>query len=164
MTPSGGPLLLYLQGAALDGLATDATGASNITNDEFSLFVQDQWQPRNNLTINYGLRWDAQIMPETDRSRRTTVYGTFLDDPTFPSDGTIPDQLAMFQPRGGVAWDVKGDGRRCCAQRRHLFGAPEHAVAGRVGDDERPSAADAVRQHGQLHGIRCANAGLAGGS
>ena len=34
-------------------------------NDEFSLFVQDQWQVRPNLTVNYGLRWDAQLMPET---------------------------------------------------------------------------------------------------
>ena len=107
---SGGPLLLYLQGAALDGPATDAAGASKITNDEFSLFVQDQWQPRANLTINYGLRWDAQLMPETI-DPATTAYGQFLDDPAFPSDGTIPDQWTMFQPRAGVAWDVAGNGR-----------------------------------------------------
>ena len=95
---SGGPLLLYLQGAGLDGPATDAAGASNITNDEFSLFAQDQWQPRANLTINYGLRWDAQLMPETI-DPATTAYGRFLNDPAFPSDGTIPDQSTMFQPR-----------------------------------------------------------------
>ena len=106
----GGPLLLYLQGAALDGPATDATGASKITNDEFSLFAQDQWQPRSNLTINYGIRWDAQFMPETI-DPTTTAYGQFLNDPAFPSDGTIPDQLAMFQPRAGIAWDVLGNGR-----------------------------------------------------
>ena len=107
---SGGPLLLYLQGAALDGPANDAAGASKITNDEFSLFAQDQWQPRANLTINYGLRWDAQLMPETI-DPATTAYGQFLDDPAFPSDGTIPDQWTMFQPRAGVAWDVMGNGR-----------------------------------------------------
>ncbi len=105
----GGPLILYLQGAGLDGPATDAAGASNITNEEFSLFVQDQWQPRSNLTINYGLRWDAQLMPETI-DPATTAYGQFLSDPAFPSDGTIPDQWTMFQPRAGAAWDVKGDG------------------------------------------------------
>src|SRR5688572_12899346 len=108
-TTDGGPLLLYLQGAGRTGLATDATGASVISNDEFSLFAQDSWQIRPNITLNYGLRWDSQRMPETvDPS--TTAYGALLNDPTFPSDGTIPSQWSMWQPRVGVAWDVKGDG------------------------------------------------------
>src|SRR5262249_57692687 len=39
-TTTGGPLLLYLQGAALDGPATDATGASTLYNDEYALALQ----------------------------------------------------------------------------------------------------------------------------
>jgi hypothetical protein len=109
-TTTGGPLLLYLQGAGRTGLATDATGASRISNEELSLFVQDQWLVRSNLTLNYGLRWDAQLMPETV-DPTTTAFAAFLTDPAFPSDGTIPDQGAMFQPRGGVAWDVLGNGK-----------------------------------------------------
>ena len=109
-TTSGGPLLLYLQGAGLSGPATDAAGASRITNDELSLFAQDKWQPRSNLTVNYGLRWDAQLMPHT-ADPTTTAFAAFLNDPTFPSDGTIPDQWKMWQPRAGVAWDLRGDGR-----------------------------------------------------
>jgi Carboxypeptidase regulatory-like domain/TonB-dependent Receptor Plug Domain len=108
-TTDGGPLLLYLQGAGRTGLATDATGASVISNDEFSLFAQDSWQIRPNITLNYGLRWDSQRMPDTV-DPRTTAYGALLNDPTFPSDGTIPSQWSMWQPRVGVAWDVKGDG------------------------------------------------------
>jgi hypothetical protein len=127
-TPTDGPLLLYLQGAALDGIATDATGASNITNEEFSLFVQDQWQPRANLTLNYGLRWDAQLMPETV-DPRTTVYGSFLDDPSFPSDGTIPDQWAMFQPRAGIAWDVKADGRSVLRGSAGIYSARQNMLS-----------------------------------
>jgi hypothetical protein len=109
-TADGGPLLLYLQGAGRTGPATDAAGASTITNNELSLFAQDSWQVRPNITLNYGLRWDAQTMPETV-DPRTTAYAAFLTDPTFPSDGTIPSQWGMFQPRVGVAWDVKGDGK-----------------------------------------------------
>jgi outer membrane receptor for ferrienterochelin and colicin len=105
---TGGPLLLYLQGAGLNGPATDAEGASSITNDEFALFVQDKWQVTPNFTLNYGVRWDAQLMPETV-DPRTTAYAAFLNDPRFPSDGTIPDQWKQFQPRLGIAWDVKGN-------------------------------------------------------
>lgn len=125
---TGGPLLLYLQGAGLDGPATDAAGASNITNDEFSLFIQDQWQPRTNLTVNYGLRWDAQTMPDTVPGEQT-AYGAFLDDPAFPSDGTIPDQWAMFQPRGGVAWDVRGDGTSVVRASAGIYSARQNMLS-----------------------------------
>ncbi|HEX4948673.1 MAG TPA: TonB-dependent receptor, partial [Blastocatellia bacterium] len=53
---TGGPLLLYLQGAALNGPATDATGASDIDNEELALFIQDKWQMRSGFTLSYGLR------------------------------------------------------------------------------------------------------------
>ena len=109
-TTDGGPLLLYLQGAGRTGPATDAAGASKITNNEFSLFAQDSWQIRPNVTLNYGLRWDAQTMPETV-DPTTTAFAFVLNDPTFPSDGTIPSQWSMWQPRLGVAWDVKGNGK-----------------------------------------------------
>ena len=125
---TGGPLLLYLQGAGLDGPATDAAGASKISNEELSLFAQDQWQPRTNLTINYGLRWDAQLMPETVPGE-TTAYGAFLDDPAFPSDGTIPDQWTMFQPRAGVAWDIKGDGKSVLRGSAGIYSARQNMLS-----------------------------------
>jgi hypothetical protein len=109
-SPTGGPLLLYIGAAGLRGPVTDAAGASRIANEEFALFVQDQWQARPNLTLSYGLRWDAQLMPETV-DPQTTGYAAVLNDPAFPSDGTIPDQWLMIQPRFGVTWDVRGDGR-----------------------------------------------------
>ena len=110
LTSDGGPLLFYLQGAGRAGPATDAAGASRISNEEFSLFAQDSWQIRRNVTLNYGLRWDAQVMPETV-DPQTTAFAAFLTDARFPSDGTIPSQWSMWQPRLGVAWDVRGNGR-----------------------------------------------------
>ncbi len=109
-TPTGGPLLFYLQGAGRTGPATDAAGASKISNEELSFFVQDQWQIRSDVTLQYGLRWDAQLMPETV-DPRSTAFGRFLGAPGFPSDGTIPDQWNMWQPRVGATWDVRGDGK-----------------------------------------------------
>jgi hypothetical protein len=104
-TPTGGPLYFYLQSSSPDGIARDAAGASDINNDEFALFIQDRWQAGPGLTLDYGLRWDAQVMPKTVDPQRT-AYAPFLNDPRFPSDGTIPDQWKQFQPRAGFAWDI----------------------------------------------------------
>ena len=109
-TASGGPLLFYLQSSSPDGIARDAAGESDINNEEFALFVQDKWQITPRVTLDYGLRWDAQLMPATV-DPKTTAYAGFLNDKRFPSDGTIPDQLNQFQPRFGMAWDVNGDAR-----------------------------------------------------
>jgi hypothetical protein len=109
-TATGGPLLFYLQSSSPDGIARDAAGASDISNEEFALFVQDRWQPGHGLTLDYGLRWDAQLMPKTV-DPKTTAFASFLNDPRFPSDGTIPDQVAQIQPRVGVAWDMNQDGK-----------------------------------------------------
>jgi len=107
---TGGPLLFYLQGSSPDGIARDAAGESNISNEEFALFIQDKWQVGHGLTVDYGFRWDAQRMPPTI-DPRTTAYAGFLNDPRFPSDGAIPNQWKQFQPRGGFAWDVGQDGK-----------------------------------------------------
>ena len=89
-TTTGGPLLFYLQSSSPDGIARDEAGASDINNEEFALFVQDKWQVGHGLTVDYGLRWDAQLMPDTV-DPPTTAYAPFLNDPRFPSDGTIPE-------------------------------------------------------------------------
>ena len=109
-TTNGGPLYFYLQSSSPDGIARDAAGASDISNEEFALFVQDKWQIGRTVTLDYGFRWDAQLMPETV-DPATTAYAAFLNNPRFPSDGTLHDQWKQFQPRAGVAWDVTGDGR-----------------------------------------------------
>jgi outer membrane receptor for ferrienterochelin and colicin len=126
-SPAGGPLLLYLQGAGLQGPATDAAGASDINNEEFSVFAQDKWQVRRNLTLNYGLRWDGQFMPDTV-DPPTTAYGRFLSDPSFPSDGTIPDQTKQFQPRLGIAWDVRSDGKSVVRANAGIYYARQNML------------------------------------
>jgi hypothetical protein len=107
-TNGGSPLLLYLQGAGLTGPATDEAGYSNIKNEDYAGFIQDKWQITRNLTLNYGLRWEAQIMPDVVVDPSRTAYASFIGDPRFPSNGKIPSQRKEFQPRIGLAWDVTG--------------------------------------------------------
>ncbi len=109
--PTGGPLLLYLQGAGPSGPATDAAGASEISNEDIAFFAQDTWRIWPNFTFNYGLRWEAQIFPDPVVPPSQTAYGIFLNDPRFPSDGTLHNQKKMFQPRVGFAWDISSNAK-----------------------------------------------------
>jgi hypothetical protein len=127
-TTTGGPLLFYLQSSSPDGIARDAAGASDINNEEFSVFIQDKWQAGNGLTLDYGLRWDAQIMPGTV-DPKTTAFGSFLNDPRFPSDGTIPNQLKQFQPRGGFAWDIGQTGKTVLRGSAGLYYARQNMLS-----------------------------------
>jgi hypothetical protein len=127
-TAGAGPLLFYLQGAGRTGPATDAAGASQISNEEFSLFVQDQWQVNARLTLQYGLRWDAQFMPETV-DPQTTAFAPFLNHARFPSDGTIPDQTKQFQPRAGMTWDVLGSGKSVLRASAGIYYARQNMLS-----------------------------------
>jgi hypothetical protein len=90
--------------------------------------VQDKWRAGRGITIDYGLRWDAQMMPETV-DPKTTAYAAYLNDPRFPSDGTIPDQLAQFQPRFGFAWDPSETGKSVLRASTGLFYARQNMLS-----------------------------------
>jgi outer membrane receptor for ferrienterochelin and colicin len=128
-TKTGGPLLLYLQGAAPNGPATDATGASDIDNEEFALFIQDKWQMRSGFTFSYGLRWEAQYLATPTVAPSQTAYGRFLSDRRFPSDGTLPDQTKMFQPRVGFAWDLRNNSKSVMRASWGIYNARQNMLS-----------------------------------
>jgi hypothetical protein len=111
-TSTGGPLLLYLQNGISTGIAgVPPPGKSTAKNEDFGLFVQDKWQVRPNLALSYGLRWEAQIFPKVIVPPSQTAYASLLNNPNFPSDGTLHSPKKEFQPRVGFAWDVSGKGK-----------------------------------------------------
>ncbi|HEX3249626.1 MAG TPA: TonB-dependent receptor, partial [Pyrinomonadaceae bacterium] len=108
----GGPLLLYLQNGIPTGISgAPPPGKSTIKNEDLAVFVQDRWQIRPNFTLNYGLRWEAQIFPEPVVPPSQTVYAPLLSNPRFPSDGTLHSAKKEFQPRVGFAWDISNQGK-----------------------------------------------------
>jgi hypothetical protein len=124
----GTPLLLYIQETGTGFPGVDPPGKSLIVNEDLALFVQDQWQIRSNVTLNYGIRWDAQLMADTV-DPATTAYASFVNDPAFLSDGTIPDQWAEFQPRFGIAWDVKSNSQTVVRANAGLYYARNNMLS-----------------------------------
>jgi len=126
---TAGPLLLFLQhGPAVQGESFDASGASSITNQDYSLFAQDTWKIWRNFTFNYGLRWDAQIFPNPTIPPSQTAYASNLSNPNFPSTGFIPNQKKMFQPRVGFAWDIRGNGKSALRASWGIFNARQNML------------------------------------
>jgi hypothetical protein len=122
-------LLLFLQGAGLTGPATDAAGFSDIKNEDLALFAQDSWKIRPNFTANYGLRWEAQIFPSPVVPPAQTAYGIFLNDPRFPSDGTLPSPKKEFQPRVGFAWDIASNGKSVLRANYGIYYARQNMLS-----------------------------------
>jgi hypothetical protein len=120
-----GPVLLYLQQAGVSPLSVEDAGTQSVPQLEPAVFIQDKWQPSRTLTIQYGLRWEAQIEPDMITPQAQVFYAPFIgttrEGVEFPSDGTIPSDKKMFQPRLGISWDPKGDSKTVVRLNAGIF-------------------------------------------
>jgi carboxypeptidase family protein len=127
-TDASGPVLLYLQQAGV-GQNVRQSGTQEIPQTELAFYIQDSWKPNPRWTINYGLRWEAQMQPDPITPPATVFFAPFIGQTvtnstgsyTFPSDGTIPSDKGMWQPRFGFAYDPQGDGRQVLRGNAGLF-------------------------------------------
>lgn len=117
---SGG-LLFYLQFAPLGGRTAEQAGTQDFAVYEPEFYAQDKWQPRRNLSINFGVRYYAQLEPDPISPINDTRYAQFIGALGFPSDGTIPDETEGWQPRLGIAWDPWDDGKTVIRAHAGIF-------------------------------------------
>ncbi|HUP61407.1 MAG TPA: TonB-dependent receptor [Thermoanaerobaculia bacterium] len=120
-----GPVLLYLQQAGVGSLSVEEAGTQSIPQTEPAVFIQDSWQATPNLNIQYGLRWEAQIQPDPITPPSQVFYAPFIGTTSkgqeFPSDGTIPSDYNMWQPRLGLSWNPGGDGNKVLRASAGIF-------------------------------------------
>lgn len=93
----------YNQGGGIKGL--------KFSTDEYNFFFQDDFRVTPRLTVNMGLRYEFQRMPDAVIPNTSTSI--------IPNDGrtfaeatsTIPTDSNNFGPRFGIAYDITGDGK-----------------------------------------------------
>ena len=111
-----GPVLLYLQQAGVGNISVEEAGTQSIPQTEPAVFIQDSWQATPHLNVNYGLRWEAELEPDPITPPSQVFYAGFIGKTSkgqdFPSNGKIPSDRKMWQPRFGMSWDPHGDGKQ----------------------------------------------------
>jgi hypothetical protein len=88
-----------------------AAGRQGVTGSQASAWLSDAWRLRPDLTLHLGLRWDESEQ-QHDFGDRSIEFGE-------------------LQPRLGVAWDVRGNGRNIL---RASWGRYMHPSALAIGD------------------------------
>jgi hypothetical protein len=101
----------------------------NMRQNYIALFAQDEWRPSNNLTLNYGLRYDLVTVPYElkDRVAGLLSFDDLESGPqgvTAGSDFFKNPSKRNFAPRLGVAWNPFGDQRTSVKGGAGLFYQP----------------------------------------
>ena len=132
------------------GLPTVAYG--KYTTNEWSFFLQDNWKPRSNVTVNLGVRYENFGNPKKDAIPYNGIIlgqgSTRAEQIANARVGTVEQLYETdwnnFAPRLGLTWDPWSSGRFVI---RSGFGKSYNRINNTVFSDERlnpPQFANAV--------------------
>jgi hypothetical protein len=120
----------FMVGSVSGGFVQGNTVLDNDRANFIGLYAQDSWKVSRRLNLSYGLRWEP-FLPETNANSfvdhfdpslfaQGAVSKVYVNAPAgliFPGDSGFPGQSntsrkwADFEPRVGLVYDPKGDGR-----------------------------------------------------
>jgi hypothetical protein len=105
--PSLSPVQAYGAGLPEDFIQGIGNPHDSFPNKPLGVFWQDSWRMRQNLTLNYGLRYDVEFPPQFKPVTPLAQAGyNFLG-----LQKGIQIDTHMVQPRIGLAWDPSGSGK-----------------------------------------------------
>lgn len=109
------------------------------SNKQFGIYIQDDWEVTDRLTLNLGVRWDYEDSPSytdyvvddgiaTALRNWANIQDTDYDIEDYISDGSNRSSFkGAWQPRVGFSYDLAGDQRHVIfggagrAYDRHIF-------------------------------------------
>ncbi|HKT86920.1 MAG TPA: TonB-dependent receptor, partial [Candidatus Sulfotelmatobacter sp.] len=93
-----------LPGDFIQGLGSPSDSFRNVP---IGVFFQDSWRVNPHVTLNYGIRYDVEIPPtfKAPQGLAASAYKLLGLQKGIQTDAN------NIQPRIGVAWDPKGDGK-----------------------------------------------------
>ena len=92
---------------------------------DFEVYANDSWRVRPTVTLNFGLRYSRFPQAYSDNDRISNFIPRLYNGTDYLSGLVTPDEAGQlglprslvktytmgFQPRVGLAWDIKGNGK-----------------------------------------------------
>lgn len=115
------------------GVPGTSEGFTTSANKQFGIYIQDDWEVNEHLTLNYGVRWDYETTPNyedfvtpAELAENIRNYPNFQNTDWNPDDyistGNNRDAFkGAWQPRFGFSYDIGAD------QRHVIFGGAGRA-------------------------------------
>ncbi len=75
-------------------------GTYEFSTDDLAFFFQDDWRVQPHVTVNFGLRYETELMPSPQ-----------VPNSALPLTSKFPSDFKDFGPRVGFAWDITGNGK-----------------------------------------------------